>query len=219
MERIFAVGMDLGESAIHLVGMAEDGAVTFAEVLPTGDLEEALSRIGVDIWAAIDAPDEQRDPRHLEDLTLSPKFRPARCAEIALGEQRGYWVPWVTPRSGEVCPGWMKTGFETWRTTLRVGIRTIEVYPHAAFRVLAGGRQLAKKSTAVGGAMRIKLLERVGVSADFLAMWSHDSVDAAVAAVVARDARLGLADEVRCAQGDAVAHDGSAIWLPAARSG
>jgi len=215
----FAVGLDLGESTLHLVGLAEDGVVTLAEVLSPDDLGHVLTQIDLDAWVAIDAPDEQRDPRHLEDLNLSPKFRPARCAEIALGKQRGYWVPWVTPQSGEPCPGWMTTGFETWQTARRLGVQAIEVYPHAAFRVLAGGRQLAKKNTAVGAARRVELLERAGVAADFLAMWSHDSVDAAVAAVVARDARLGLADEVQCAYGDAVEHDGSAIWLPATRSG
>ncbi len=40
-------------------------------------------------------------------------------------------------------------------------------------------------------------------------MWSHDSLDALMAALIARDRTEGRAEMVTCG------HDESAIWLPA----
>lgn len=215
MEEITAIGIDVGAAALHIVGLDKGGLVTLAEVLSPEELDPFLDSLEHETWVAIDAPDEQREPRHLTDETLPPKFRAARCAEVALG-RRGYWVPWVTPGIGSEAPGWMLTGFRVWREARGRGLRTIEVYPHAAFRALAGPGKLAKKTTVTGTRHRVALLEAAGVRAENLPMWSHDSLDAAVGAVVARDAAAGTAENVRCQHRDGERDDGSSIWLPAA---
>jgi predicted nuclease with RNAse H fold len=211
--KVTAIGIDVGANSLHLVGLDSGGGVTVAEVLPPDELDSVLGSVGRDAWVAIDAPDEQRHPGHLADEALSPKFRVARCAEVALG-RRGYWVPWVTPVLGKEAPSWMLTGFRVWQECRRLGLRTIEVYPYAAFRALAGSGSLAKKTTLEGRRRRVELLEAVGVRAEQFAN-SHDSLDAAVGAVVARDARAGTAENVLCNHVDGSAHDGSSIWLPA----
>jgi predicted nuclease with RNAse H fold len=209
-----AIGIDVGATRLHLVGLDSGGVVAVAEVLPPEELDSVLDSAGRNAWVAIDAPDEQRHPRHLADEALSPKFRPARCAEVALG-RRGYWVPWVTPALGSEAAGWMLTGFRVWQECRQLGLRTIEVYPHAAFRALAGPANLPKKTTLAGARRRVELLEAAGLRVEHLTMWSHDSLDAAVAAVVARDARVGTAENILCNHMDGSAHDGSSIWLPA----
>lgn len=83
----------------------------------------------------------------------------------------------------------------------------IEVYPHACFRVLAG-KKLASKQTAAGTAERVSLLQEAGLEIQGLEMWSHDSLDAAVAALVAQRKSIGSATAVSCG------HDDSAMWLP-----
>ena len=200
-------GVDVGGDRLHAVVL--DGArsivATFV-VAPAdvGDLVERLVALGV-VRAGIDAPDAMSVAAHADDETLAPKFRTGRCGEIALGRERGIWVSWVTPTAPPFA-GWMTAGFALHEAATERGIETVEVYPHAAFRVLAGGRRPPSKTTPAGIATRVELLADAGVSgADHMAMWSHDALDAAAAALV-------VADE------DAVAvtcgHDGSAIWLP-----
>ena len=58
--------------------------------------------------------------------------------------------------------------------------------------------------------MRVELLQARGIADPQLAMWSHDALDALLAALVARDYGEGRAQRVGCG------HDESAIWLPAA---
>lgn len=155
---------------------------------------------------AIDTLEEPSTAPHAGDETLSPKFRTARCAEIALGRERAIWVPWVTPTELDVCPGWMKVGFEVFAGARETGARVVEVFPHAGFRTLAGAK-VPSKLTAAGLLARAELLRRAGVSVDGLDM-SHDSLDACLAALIARQVGTGVADRVSCG------HDGSAIWLP-----
>ena len=83
----------------------------------------------------------------------------------------------------------------------------MEVFPYAGFRVLAGGR-IPSKQTAAGLRLRAELLRRSGVVSEALEMWSHDSLDAALAAVIAHDVAEGAAVRVGCG------HDDSAIYLP-----
>lgn len=176
-------------------------------MLDVSDLEGlplVLSRSEV---VAIDAPERVSGTPHAGDESLAPKFRVARCAEIALGRGHGIWVPWVTPAAEAVCPGWMRVGFKVFELARRPGRRVVEVYPYAAFRTLAGGA-IPSKSTANGVFARAQLLQQVGVVADGLEMWSHDSLDACVAAVVARHVADGTAEAVGCG------HDDSFIWLP-----
>jgi predicted nuclease with RNAse H fold len=216
MGEVVALGIDVGATALHLVGLEASGAVVLAEVETPDNLGRLLRSLRPGTWVAIDAPDEQRDPLHFADETLAPKFRTARCAEVALG-RRGHWVPWVTPALGTEAPGWMATGFRVWQETRDAGMRAIEVYPHSAFRVLVGAGKLAKKQTPEGMRQRVELLEAAGVRVEGLVM-SHDFIDAAVAAAVARHAHAGTAERVLCDHPDGTEHDGSSIWLPASNS-
>jgi predicted nuclease with RNAse H fold len=100
------------------------------------------------------------------------------------------------------------------RATTRASV--LEVYPHACFRVLAGGAVLPKKTTAAGSARRVGLLRQQGIRAPGLSMWSHDALDATVAAVTAVQQSAGQALEVRCDAGSGCEPDGSRMWLPVA---
>jgi hypothetical protein len=65
---------------------------------------------------------------------------------------------------------------------------------------------VAAKSRPEGLAARAALLAQAGVAEPSLPLWSHDGLDAGVAALVASSAHPVA---VTCG------HDGSAIWLPA----
>ena len=211
------VGIDLGARALHVVTLGEDGSrltVDDARVL-TPDAIGDLAAIAGDASAvAIDAPAEPSRGCHAEDTALAPKFRTARCGEIALGQLARIWVPWPTPRTADDAPPWMRVGFATWATCRAAGREPLEVYPAGAFRVLAGTR-VPSKATAEGLAVRRQLLAReIGPPPGF-AMWSHDGIDAAVAAVTA----------AHHARGDATGYghdtsgcDPTAVWMPAARA-
>jgi predicted nuclease with RNAse H fold len=148
-EDMVAVGIDVGERQLHIVGLNDDGAVTLARVIAPDDVDDAVRDMSREVWIAIDAPDKQRRPRHLADEGLSRRFRSGRCAEIALG-RRDYWVPWVTLPEGTGAQGWMQIGFNVWQVAQHYATRVVEVYPHAAFRVLACAQSLPKKETSAG---------------------------------------------------------------------
>lgn len=105
----------------------------------------------------------------------------------------------------------MKVGFEVFARARETGARAVEVFPHAGFRTLAGAK-IPSKLTAAGLLARAELLRRAGVSVEGLDMSSHDSRDACLAALIARQVGTGVADRVSCG------HDGSAIWLPSSTS-
>ena len=141
---------------------------------------------------------------HAGDDALAPKFRLARCAEVALGREHGIWVPWVSP--AERPPyGWIATGLTVFDALAPLGVPLLEVYPHAVFRALARTR-LPRKATPEGRAARAALLAAAGVAVPAGA--SHHALDALAAALVARDHAAGRARRVGCG------HDDSAIWLP-----
>jgi hypothetical protein len=103
----------------------------------------------------------------------------------------------------------MESGFRAFEALRRPGgPELLEVYPHAGFRELAGGRRVGSKRTAAGRRQRAELLARAGLAADGVEALSHDLIDALLAAVTARDRARGRARRVTCG------HDGSAIWLP-----
>jgi hypothetical protein len=86
----------------------------------------------------------------------------------------------------------------------------MEVYPAGAFRVLAGGR-VPSKATPEGLAARRRLLATGMSPPDGFAMWSHDGIDAAVAALTA----------AHRTRGDAIAYghtaagcDPTPVWMP-----
>lgn len=203
------VGIDLGQRRIHLVAL-DDGlrlaAATVVNVVDLENLRGLLERANV---VAIDAPKALSTAPHLEDESLPPKFRSARCAEIALGREHATWVPWTTPTIQQPLPPWMQVGFDVFELVKSCGTQAIEVFPHAGFRILNGGR-IASKQTAEGLRLRAELLQEAGLKTDAPEMWSHDSLDAALAALIAHQAAEGTAVRVGCG------HDESAIWLPAA---
>jgi hypothetical protein len=208
------VGIDLGAHALHVVTLVDDGpclSVRDARVL-TPDAIDELSDLAAGAAAiAIDAPAGPSRGCHAADTTLAPKFRTARCGEIALGQQAGIWVPWPTPRAGTDTPVWMQVGFAAWEACRRAGPEPLEVYPAGAFRVLAGGR-VPPKSTPVGLRVRRRLLAAAVTPPTGFAMWSHDGIDATVAALTAAHHVRGIA--TGCGHTEPGC-DRSAVWLPA----
>lgn len=184
-----------------------------ADVLAADDVEVAVDwvrALGREVGrVAVDAPSALSVGAHADDAALAPKFRAARCGEVALGVERGVWVPWVSPPVGAAdVAGWITVGLSLFAGLSSAGFDSVETFPHAVFRTLAGGLRVPAKSSPEGLARRVELLRAAGVVEPTLAMWGHDGLDAAACAVVAADPR---ACAVTCG------HDGSAIWLPADR--
>jgi predicted nuclease with RNAse H fold len=203
-------GIDLSSTRIHLVGLDDGRRIIRAEVLSPTEPDRLIQCVEGAASIAIDAPDRFSAGPHRHDDSLAPKFRTARCGEIALGRDFGIWVPWTTPMTNPL-PSWMAVGFAIYELLRAHGHEPVETYPHAAFRRLGGGT-IPSKQTISGIRQRASLLRSAGLEAGFLEMWSHDGVDAAVAAIVAHDRFGGRATAATCG------HDGSAIWLPAARA-
>lgn len=210
------VGIDLGASVVHAVGLGAAGAslrVTAARTFDPADpteLTELVALAGRAAAIAIDAPGALSLGVHAHDTRLAPKFRTARCGEIALGQDAGIWVPWTTPIDPDRLPGWMQVGFAVWAALGRAGHHPLEVYPAGLFRVLAGG-PVPKKTSLPGLRARLALLApHVALPTD-VAMWSHDGVDALGAALVGRWSTDGRARGVGHA---ATGCDGSMIWIP-----
>jgi predicted nuclease with RNAse H fold len=200
-------GVDVGARRVHAVVINGCGRLVSAEVVPaaeTGALLEVLTRVR---GLAVDSPGAWSTAPHAGDETIARKFRLGRCGEIALGREYGIWVPWSTPP--EPAPGtWMATGIELFGVLRAAGHDPVEAYPYGGFRLLAGER-LPKKTTREGRAARAQLLRSAGVEVDGLER-SHDFLDAALVALVARQRSLGTARVATCG------HDQSGIWLPAA---
>jgi predicted nuclease with RNAse H fold len=176
-------------------------------VVPASDITKLAAWASEARAIGIDAPAQLSTAPHRDDRSLSPKFAVARCAEIELGRAYGYWVPWVAP-TGEP-PGWIAAGLDLFHELRRRGSEPIEVYPYAGYRELVRPARLPRKTTAEGVQARVEALHRAGIHGDNLVMWSHDGLDALLAALIARDYAAGTAVAVSCG------HDGSAIWLPA----
>jgi predicted nuclease with RNAse H fold len=197
-------GIDVGASRLHCVVLDAAGRPS-AMVCAADDLSRLADAVALAVVVAVDAPAQPSTEPHPE---IPGKFGRARCAEIALGREHGIWVPFVAPAARPAAP-WMETGFAVFEALTRPdGPRVVEVYPYGGFRVLAGGARLPKKTSPAGASRRGELLQAAGVAAEGLDRRSHDSLDAAMAAVVARDVAAGAAVRVTCG------HDDSAIWLP-----
>ena len=208
------LGIDLGASTLHAVVLsaAADGRgeVEEARTFDSTDLAGVVTLAeGVDA-IAIDAPVELSTAPHRADQSLSPKFRTARCGEIALGQQAGIWVPWVTPADPAKVSGWMTVGFATWAALRAAGHEPIEVYPAGVFRVL-NGTVPPKKSRLAGLRARVALLAQHVALPDSVDMWSHDGLDATAAALIARWSRDGRAERIGHA---APTCDSSSVWIP-----
>jgi predicted nuclease with RNAse H fold len=203
------IGIDVATDRLNCVALEANGSLAAGRIYAAHELE-ALSAWAADATViAIDAPAALSTEPHAAEDALSPKFRRARCAEIALGRDHGIWVPWTSP-TGPPVPGWIATGLELY-SSLAGSARSelIEVFPYAAFRVLTRPGRLAKKTSVAGIRQRVAALASAGLCVEHLALWSHDSLDAAVAALVALQRHDGGAHPVTCG------HDDSAIWLPA----
>ena len=201
------VGIDVGASRLHAVAL-RDGVVLATAVLdvePAGVVEWVRSLKTAVERVAIDAPSALSTGAHRDDTGLAPKFRAARCGEVALGREHGVWVPWVSPPIGAPqVAGWIVAGLALFDALGGAGFDAVETFPHAVFRTLAGAK-VPPKSTPAGVARRVELLQAAGVDDVSLPLWGHDGLDAAAAALVAADPS---ARAVTCG------HDGSAVWLP-----
>jgi predicted nuclease with RNAse H fold len=201
------VGIDVGATRLHCVVLDEARRLEEAWQFGTADPDGLVEKLAGARFVAIDAPAQLSSMPHRDDATLSPKFRAARCAEIALGRERRCWVPWVAPPT-EPESGWMRVGLDLFAAFAGSGTETIEVFPYAGFRALAGGARLPTKRREAGVRARAQLLAAAAVGVPDLATWSHDGLDALLAAATAHDAATGRAVCVTCG------HDDSAIWLP-----
>ncbi len=214
MQRV--VGIDVASDAAWLVALDADlalprviGADLIAPV--AGSAIERFCR-GAAI-VAVDAPSGYSELPHLEDERLAPKFRRACCGEVAL-HRSGISVPWVSPSRDETPAGWVTTGVEIWSMLRAIEIPAIETYPHGVIWRLAG-RPLNHKSRPTGHLARLELLRRHVAVPSAAELWSHDSLDALAAALVAALALSGEAYGLSCANDTGwVVHDGSSIWLP-----
>ena len=203
------LGIDVGARRLHGVALDPAGGIA-TEIFDAGDLAAVVAWAEGAEAVAVDAPDGWSTAPHAGDRSLSPKFRSARCGEIALGGDFGIWVPWTTPE--DPLPGsWMARGVALFAALRKDGHRPVEVFPYAAFRLLNGNRPLPKKRSRQGAAVRRELLETAGVHMP--GSTTHDLTDAAVAALVASHHARGRARPATCG------HDGSAIWLPAPVTG
>jgi predicted nuclease with RNAse H fold len=201
------VGIDPGASAIHCVVLDDTRRIVDGRVL-TIDATEELATITSGATAiAIDAPAALSSAPHVQDPSVVGKFRTARCCEIALGREYRLWVPWVTPVAGAAMAGWMQVGLGLYVELAANGHTPMEVFPHAGFRLLSPTK-LAKKTTRAGIQERVARLDAQGITAPWMGLWSHDALDATLAALVALRAIEGTAVAVGCG------HDDSAIWIP-----
>ena len=122
------VGIDLGADAITCVVPVNSGALRDMRVF-AGSEPEAVAEwaVGIGHVIAIDAPDAPSTRPHLADTEpLSDKFRPARCAEIALAREHRYWVSWVTPAYPPY-KQWMQVGFNLFAAIRALGAEPLEV--------------------------------------------------------------------------------------------
>jgi predicted nuclease with RNAse H fold len=202
------VGIDVGADRLHCVAVDARLQVADTAIFASAEMGELVEWVPVAATVAIDAPAELSTAFHADDEKLSPKFRRARCAEIALGRDVGCWVPWVTPTTAPQ-DGWMATGFALYAALRADDFEPIEVFPYAAYRELVRPNRLPRKQTVAGVQARVSALRKLGIDEPNLPLWSHDDLDALVGAVVARDHARKTARAATCG------HDGSAIWLPA----
>ncbi len=205
-----ACGLDVGADRVHGVVIDSTYSVVETRLLPADRLDYLIRWAAEHDAIAIDSPDLLSTGPHLDDSTLALKFRSGRCAEIGLARNQHIYVPWVTPMSADALARWMEVGMAIFAKLRANGDSPIEVFPYSAYRVLAAGTKLHTKQSEIGLTQRIDLLRSRSCGGAWIEMWSHDGLDALVAALVAGDHLVGKAEPATCG------HDGSAIWLPAA---
>jgi len=206
------VGLDPATHAVWAVRLRNaDGPAEVADTAlmdPAGEASVLFFCDGVTV-VAVDAPDGPSEGRHLDDETLPPKFRQARCAEVAPRSQ-GISVPWTT-RVANPDP-WMVTGFRLWQLLRYHQHRVVETFPYAVYHRLIGARP-ARKGTPQGLRQRLDALHPFVTPPPFVQAWGHDGVDALAAVCVAAACARGAGVEVRCRPSDPGQHDSSRISL------
>lgn len=184
------VRIELGQRRIH--GVALDQDLTLANTWITDAAEmHALAGLLQDARViAIDAAGGLSSAPHHDDQSLSPKFRSARCAEIALGRDRRISVPWATPTEEQPSPGMDARGIPGVRHRTSIGRP-----PHRGLSLRrlsrAGGHEDRFQADGSRPASACGATDALGMSIDGLEMWSHDSLDACLAALIAHDAERG----------------------------
>src|SRR4051794_15523956 len=78
------VGIDVGAAALHCVALDRDGRVAGARVVSAADVRDLPRLLAGAAVVALDAPAAPSTLPHRDDASLAPKFRAARCAEVAL---------------------------------------------------------------------------------------------------------------------------------------
>lgn len=199
-------GIDVGARQLHAVVLDGNTGMAQARAFAAGD-NEILGWVAGAVAVGVDAPDRWSTAPHVDNLSLPPKFRSARCAEIGLGRCHRIWVPWTTPVN-PTSGSWIDVGIRLFSALRAEGHQPLEAFPHAAFRVLNLRRRPPSKRTLAGLEARVALLRGAGLTALGLDAWDHDALDAAAAALVALRHTQGRAVAATCG------HDGSAIWLP-----
>src|SRR4051794_19070418 len=109
---VLGSGIDVGARWVHVVAVA-DGQVVDGDVLPASEVDAVVDWVrahGPVRRVAVDAPSALSPLAHADDESLAPKFRAARCGEIALGRVAGVWVPWVSPCSDDEIAPWIAVG-------------------------------------------------------------------------------------------------------------
>jgi predicted nuclease with RNAse H fold len=202
------VGIDVGQRALHAVMLQEAVSgprVTARQVFAPDDMGALVEWCGR-APVALDAPLGPSTAPDGAHASVAPKFRHARCAEVALGVRHRIWVPWPTPR---VVPAasWMAVGMAAATALEAGGHDVLETYPHGVFRRLAAGAPLPRKTTVDGRRARARLLAAAGVRG-VTPNWGHDSIDAAGCALVSHRYVHRRAEGVTCG------HDTSVMWLP-----
>lgn len=91
------IGVDVAAERINYVMLAADGAFVAGGLCVPDALDHLAEAAADAAVVAIDSPAQLSVKPHAADQHLSPKFQPARCAEVALGRNHGIWVPWVGP--------------------------------------------------------------------------------------------------------------------------
>lgn len=201
-----AVGIDVGARTLTAVGIGRGVRAT------EGDLDHVLAFCEGAVAVAVDAPDAPSSAPHADDPSLEPKWRTARCCEIAGWREHGFpAVPWTTPPRGSPTPAWMLVGFALWDALRAAGHAPLEVYPAACFWLLNGRHWPPRKSSPSGRAARLELLRSRLFLPDDATGWNHDRLDAAVAALVAIQGRTRASRLSHHCSRD----DGSALWVPA----
>jgi predicted nuclease with RNAse H fold len=209
LKSVAGVGIDVGADRLHIVGLRADYSLALSAVIDPDDLGalrsvlEGLTSCSV----GIDGPSSPSAAPFANDQTVSTKFRNARGCEVVLGREFGIWVSFAT--GPEPLTGWMKVAAEVHAAAHATRHIALETYPYAVYRLLVGHRP-PKKSTAAGISARVDALRARGITEPTLALWSHDALDAAAAALVAVDHSKGIATRAYCPQDD------TTIWLPGA---